>query len=196
MPKRVLIIASGETERKALPLLLKNLESENIVTCVRIPPRNGKIRIDAVCKIVLASQHDFPGGPPDKYVILVDTDGQTPEYAVNQVQQGLQLTHMQRNFKNIKYAYAQWHLEAWFFADARNLSVYLDRNIGNVNPNTPDQIENPKLHLKQLLGHTYTSRDSAEIAGALCPRIIAQRSPSFRNFLEAIRNGDAAATRD
>ena len=36
-----------------------------------------------------------------------------------------------------------------------------------------------------------TSRTSEEIAEALDARIIAERSPSFRNFLNAIMNGDS-----
>lgn len=40
MPKQVIVIASGVTERVALPLLVEYLRGENIVVDVHIPPRN------------------------------------------------------------------------------------------------------------------------------------------------------------
>ena len=91
----------------------------------------------------------------------------------------------------IQYAYAQWHLEAWYFADAANLRRYLGgRNLGSVDTSQPDNIQNPKLHLKNLLSdETYTSRVSEEIATGLDAKTIAQRSLSFRGFLEAVKNG-------
>ena len=193
MAKRVLVIASGPTEQSALPKLLEHLKSENIEVDIRIPAGHRQLRPSVVCPIIISSQYDSEEGPPDKCVILVDTDGKSPEEAISPIQQGLQRTQLSRTFRSIKFAYAQWHLEAWYFADAVNLSAYLGRDMGNVNSNAPDQMQNPKHHLQQLLGDlTYTAQVSAQIAASLDSRTIAQRSPSFSNFLEAIRNGDAA----
>ena len=192
MAKRVLVIASGPTEQSALPILLEHLKSENIEIDIRIPPRHRQLRPNVVCPIIISSQYDSDEGPPDKCVILVDTDGKSPDEAIGPVRQGLQRTQLSRSFQNIKFAYAQWHLEAWYFADAANLRGYLRRDMGNINPNEPDQIQNPKHHLRQLLGETtYTAQVSADIAEKLDPTSISQRSPSFRTFLETIRNGDA-----
>lgn len=58
----------------------------------------------------------------------------------------------------------------------------------------PDEIENPKLHLKNVLGNRfYTAQTSEEIARTLDSRTIAQRSPSFEGFLEAVMNGNLTA---
>ena len=95
---------------------------------------------------------------------------------------------------DVLYAYAQAHLEAWYFADADNLRQYLGRAPGQVDTSKPDEIDNPKLQLRHLLGErVYTARVSAEIAGTLDATTIALRSPSFRIFVEAVMNGSVVA---
>ena len=90
----------------------------------------------------------------------------------------------------IQFAYAQWHLEAWYFADIAALRQYLGRAPGDIDPSNPDEIQNPKHHLRNLLGdRIYTAVVSEEIARTLHPQVIAQRSPSFDGFLDAVRNG-------
>jgi len=94
---------------------------------------------------------------------------------------------------NTEYTYAQWHLEAWYFADAENLRRDLGgRSLGHVDTSRPDEITRPKEHLKNLLRRdqiVYTARLSAEIAEQLDPHRIEGRSPSFRAFGLAVRNG-------
>ena len=75
-------------------------------------------------------------------------------------------------------------------ADVDNLRNYLGRSPGHVDASKPDEIENPKLQLRHLLGErVYTARVSAEIAGMLDATAIVQRSPSFRTFVDAVMNG-------
>lgn len=91
---------------------------------------------------------------------------------------------------NVYYTYAQRHLEAWFFADARGLRKYLERNLADVDASRPDLIENPKLHLKHLLANQlYTSEVAERISYTLDAAAIAERSASFGRFLATIRNG-------
>lgn len=188
MHKRVLVIASGNTERLALPHLTAHLQNHGIAIDVRIPPKNRPITAREVQNIIQTERFIPPA--PDKYVVLVDTDGKSPEEALHPIRQGLQNNSLIRQTLSVHYAYAQWHLEAWYFADSRNLRIYLGRDMGEVNPNQPDQIQNPKHHLRQLLGEkTYTAQVSAEIAAGLDPQAISQRSPSFLAFLAAVRNG-------
>ncbi|MGC8641666.1 MAG: hypothetical protein ACP5XB_17505, partial [Isosphaeraceae bacterium] len=86
-------------------------------------------------------------------------------------------------------------LEAWYFADVQAMREYLDRDEGSVDASQPDAIQNPKLHLKHLLGErVYTAVISEEIARSVNPEIIDQRSPSFHGFVEAVRNGGTFAT--
>ena len=94
-------------------------------------------------------------------------------------------------------AYAQQHLEAWYFGDTANLRAYLGHAPGNVDTSKPDEIENPKNHLKNVLDdRVYTARISEEIAMSLDPKTIAGRSPSFRGFLEAVKNGVSSREAD
>ena len=93
----------------------------------------------------------------------------------------------------VRYAFAQWHLEAWYFADAMHLRVYLDRDLGNPDISRPDEIQNPKLHLKHLLlGQVHTARISEDIARRLDAPTMAEKSPSFKGFLNAVMNGPPA----
>ena len=72
---------------------------------------------------------------------------------------------------------------------ALDAGVAEKRDLGNVDDSRPDEIENPKLHLKNILGQVYTARVSEEISRALDAETIARRSPSFRCFMEALLNG-------
>ena len=90
----------------------------------------------------------------------------------------------------IRCAYAQWHLEAWYFADAVNLRNYLNQSLGKVGTTKPDEIFNPKHHLKNLLGNElYIAHFSAKIASQLDASVIESRSPSFKGFLDKLMNG-------
>ena len=61
---------------------------------------------------------------------------------------------------------------------------------GHSDTSRPDEIQNPKLHLKHLLRKSlYTARVSEEIARKLDAGTIAGRSPSFKNFVDALTDG-------
>ncbi len=192
MTKRVVVIASGETERRALPHLLAHLINQDIDVTVRIPPGNRPLRVSVVYSLIQSTLYDFGGLPPDKYVILVDADGQGPANVLGSLRVELSNRLGSSFGPSVQYAYAQWHLEAWYFADAANLRDYIGRALGSIDTSHPDEIQNPKLHLKHLLSNEfYTAQVSEEIAKVLDSRTIAQRSPSFQGFLEAVENGTA-----
>ena len=76
----------------------------------------------------------------------------------------------------------------------RRALPYSGRDLGQVDTSKPDEIHNPKLHLKHLLGNrVYTARVSEEIAKILNTSTIAGRSPSFRKFVDTIMNGDSTS---
>ena len=138
-------------------------------------------------KLIKAAWFANAAAPPDKFVVLLDTDGKGPAEVTGPFRGELGPGIM----RPVLVAYAHHHLEAWFFADAANLRRWLGgRALGSVDDSRPDEIQNPKQHLKNLLGSTvYTSRTAEDIARELNAEIIAQRSPSFRGFLEAVVNG-------
>ena len=190
MPKRVIIVASGETERRALPHLARQLRERAIdVQEVRVPPHNKALTPEMGAKLIKAAWYENPSRPPDKFVLVLDLDGADPDSSLEPIRcrlpgprDGIEAA--------VLCAYAQWHLEAWYFADADNLRAYLGRELGQVDTSRPDEIRNPKLHLKHLLGErVYTARVSEEIASGLDAGTIAGRSPSFRRFVDAITNG-------
>lgn len=192
MDKRVIIIASGETERRALPHLVQHLQDHGVVLDdVRIPPRNKMLNLKMAEKLIKSAWYENPNAPPDKFILVMDLDGATPDDILGPIDSQLP-ERLGGIDARVLYAYAQHHLEAWYFADARNLREYLGRNLGQVDTSKPDEIHNPKLHLKHVLGNRiYTARTSEEIAKNLNAAAIAGRSPSFRNFVDAIMNGDS-----
>lgn len=197
MAKKVIVVASGETERRSLPHLTTELAEEGIhVTEVRIPPRHRDLTISVALQLIDAAWFEYQyTDPPDKFVILLDVDGKDPAEVLRPWRRDLRSRLNPRVAAYVQFAYAQWHLEAWFFADARNLRNYLGRDLGNVDASKPDEIQNPKEHLKHLLGEAmYTSTKSEEIAARVDAKTIANRSGSFGGFLGAVRNGGSEDT--
>lgn len=187
MAKNVVVLASGRTELRALPNLLRDLASEGVRIDVRIPPRNRAINGEVAVKVAKSCYWDVPS--PDKFVILVDVDGKDPDEILESLRHRVG-TALDDLDMNVYYTYAQRHLEAWFFADERGLREYLGRNLGSVDASRPDFIENPKLHLKHLLANRlYTSEVAERISYTLDAAAIAERSASFERFLDTIRNG-------
>lgn len=190
MAKRVIIIASGETERRALPHLSRHLENHSVTLIeIRIPPHNRAIDAVMAERLIKAAWYANLHDPPDKFVLLIDLDGSDPETMLEPIRS--RISKLRRGISaDILCAYAQQQLEAWYFADAQNLREYLHRGLGQVDTSQPDDIRNPKLHLKNLLrGRIYTARLSEEIARSLDASTIARRSPSFKNFVGSLTNG-------
>ncbi len=195
MSKRVVVIASGETERRSLPHLLVHLQAEHVFLVeVRRPDGNKSLNIEMAEKLVKAAWWAPTGNvAPDKFVILVDADGRDPEDVLRPFRQQLPGRLGPRITATLQFACAQWHLEAWYFADVKALRHYLGRDPGNVDTSKPDEIQNPKLHLKNLLGdRIYTAVISEDIAKMLNPSTVAGQSPSFQRFVAAVKNGGPA----
>lgn len=195
MGKNVVVIASGETERRTIPHLVEHLRQEEVtVVDVRRPDGNKTLTVDMAEKLIKVAWYAPTDNiTPDKFVILIDTDGKDPVELLRPFQEQLPGRLQPTINAAFQFAYAQWHLEAWYFADGSGLRRCLGgRDLGNVDSSQPDQIENPKLHLKHLLGdRAYTAVVSEEIGRQLDVHTINSRSPSFRGFLDAVRNGNS-----
>lgn len=188
----MVVIASGETERRSLPHLVSHLQGVGVsVSQILIPPRNRELNVRMAERLIKSAWYSNIAAPPDKFVVLVDTNGEIPENVVGPFSEMLP-GRLGGDIKAaVLFAYAQRHLEAWFFADSVNLRRWLSgRDLGAVDASRPDEILNPKQHLKNLLGSkVYTARVAEEIAGELDAQVVAQRSPSFKGFAEAVTNG-------
>jgi hypothetical protein len=184
MGARVIVVASGETERLALPHLLEHLPC---AIEIRIPPR-GDLTIPRVDQILRAAYWEARGRgePPDKAVVLVDADAKDPDATVEE------FAPLHSRVGDIplpiRVVAAKWHLEAWFFADARGLRAWLGKSLGRIR-SSPDEMELPKHRLRNLLSEPYTARTAESIAASLSPDAIRQRSPSFAKFEDAVKNG-------
>lgn len=192
-PKRVVVVASGETERAAIPFLVDHLLGEGIVVVeILIPSRTRALTVEVAEGILKDAWYTTQDNlKPDKFVILVDVDGKRPREVLLPFQRNLTRRLGPQITASIQFAYAKWHLEAWFFGDSDGLRGYFGgRSLGSVDSSQPDTIENPKQHLRNLLGGNYTRFTAADIASQLNPLTIASRSFSFRGFIEAVRNGD------
>ena len=90
MKKKVIVVASGETERRSLPHLTANLAEEGVrVTEVRIPPRHRDLTVSVAAQLIDAAWFEYQyTDPPDKFVILVDVDGKDPTEALRPWQWG------------------------------------------------------------------------------------------------------------
>lgn len=194
MSRRVVVIASGETERRALPHLVKHLTAEGVeVQDVRIPPRHQAINVANTEKIIRSVWFErIETERPDKFVVLLDTDASRPNDVLEPIRAALP-ARLHGIGANVQFAYAQRHLEAWYFADAAGLQRYLGRGVGNVDPTNPDALDNPKLHLKHLLRtRPYTALVSERIAAQLNVAAVMRHSASFRLFIAAVKNGTAS----
>jgi hypothetical protein len=124
-----------------------------------------------------------------KVVVLLDTDGKPIDDVIGPLEEPVR-RRVEDLPTTLKFAVAQRHLEAWFFGDEQGLRTYLGRALGHVDPSAPDELEAPKLHLRNLLRDgLYTARIAEEIASRLNPEAIYGRSPSFAGFVNAVRNG-------
>jgi hypothetical protein len=190
--KRVVVIASGDTERRALPHLSRDLRERGIeISDVRTLPQVGKQHRDERLRGTIKSAWwdlSGRGQPPNKFVILVDADEKPKEDVVKPWQEAC--AHLQDIPVACIVTVAKWHLEAWFFGDEQGLRGYLGRALGSVDPFYPDEIHDPKRHLKSLLGGSYSQHTAEEIAKAVQPSIIRTRSPSFSAFEQALCNGN------
>lgn len=188
--KQVIVIASGDTERLALPHLLRELIDQEISLDIRVSP-HGSLTIDRVSRVARAAYWDMKmrGRDPSKFVILLDADAEDREETIRRFE--VVAERIQDLQVPTYVSAAKWHLEAWFFADEQSLRSFVGRSLGGVDASRPEAIERPKEHLRNLLDRPYTARVAARIAAVLSPEAVRAKSPSFVDFESKIRNGSS-----
>ena len=141
--KRVVIVASGETERRALPHLAFHLRACGVsVSSVLIPPGNRALSVEMAEKLIKAAWYEDLSAPPDKFVLLLDLDQAEADEVLSPF--GALPERLGAIHAPILYAYAKPHLEGWYFADSLNLRNHLGRSLGSIDTSKPDEINNPK----------------------------------------------------
>ncbi len=116
MSKNVIVIASGETERRSLPRLLAHLKTEDvIVDDVRIPPRkNNALSVEMAEKLIRSAWFGN-SCPPAKFVVLLDADGKVADDVLRPFRDELPKRIGGKIPAALQFAVAQWHLESWQF---------------------------------------------------------------------------------
>jgi hypothetical protein len=192
--KKVIVIVSGETDRRSIPHLCRSLLQQTELLDVRKPPANNALTPEQARGLIKAAWYEMNGrgDAPDKIVVLVDADvnAQRPAVAAQPFEE--MLAHLGDIPAPRFVAVAVRHLEAWFFGHAERLREFLNRDLGNVDTSRPDEMDNPKLHLMNLLqsrSRVYTARVAERIAELLDGQTIEIRSPSFASFIKQLRNG-------
>jgi hypothetical protein len=180
---KVVVIASGLTEREALPHLTRHLSDAGVsVVDVRIPPRNRPLIPRLVQDLIKAVWWETytRGDPPDKFVVLIDADGKPPEALMSPFREACD--QLQDITARRLVAAVQWHLEAWFFAHAESLRSFLGKSLGAVDPSAPDAIINPKLHSSTCwVGPTHPGR-LAKLLVDLLPRLFGAEARASRSL--------------
>ena len=115
------------------------------------------LNVEMAERLIKAAWYESLDAPPDKFVVVMDVDRADPAEVLAPMR--AQLPDRVREVEaDVLYAYAQAHLEAWYFADADNLRHYLGRSLGHVDTSKPDKIINPKLHCGTCSGMVGSTR--------------------------------------
>jgi hypothetical protein len=192
--KKVVVIVSGETDRRSVPLLCRQFSRQAEWFEVRKPPGNAALTPEQAKKLIKAAWYELSGrgNAPDKFVVLVDANNYDPPEAARSFEE--MTAHLVDVSVPRLVATAVRHLEAWFFGHSEMLREFLGRDLGNIDASRPDAIDNPKLHLTNLLksgSRVYTAPVAEQIATRLDPSVIEGRSASFAGFLRKLENGAA-----
>jgi hypothetical protein len=197
MGRDVVVVASGDTERRSLPHLLKHLLGAELSRPVdiRVSP-HGLLTMSIAERIVKATwwERQGRGVPTDKVVVLVDADARAPDEKL------LEFRELPRRLADlpltVKVAVAKWHLEAWFFADVEGLRTGLGGRAPGAISEAPDDLPYPKKRLRDLLDTPYTPRIAEQIAAGLSADVVRARSGSFAQFEAAVKNGGLGTTEE
>ena len=192
MGKKVVVIVSGETDRRSIPCLCRDFFEPSFE--VRRPPGNAALTPERAKNLIKAAWYEMcgRGNAPDKFVVLVDADNHEPLEAARPF--GEMAAQLADVTAPKLVATAVRHLEAWFFGHSEKLREFLGRDLGSIDASQPDAIDNPKLHLTHLLksgSRVYTASVAEQIANQLDPDVIEGRSGSFAGFLRKLENGPA-----
>lgn len=192
MANKVVVIVSGEIDRRSVPHLCRHFSEQTELFDVRKPPGNAALTPEQARKLIRAAWYELHGRgrAPDKFVVLVDADGHDALDAARPFEE--MAAHLADIAAPKLVAVAVRHLEAWFFGHSEMLREFLQRDLGGIDSSRPDEIDNPKLHLTHLLksrSRVYTAVIAEQIATRLDPVVIAGRSGSFDRFIRKLEDG-------
>ena len=175
MAKKIVVIVSGETDRRSIPRLCRDAFEQAEWFEVRKPPGNAALTPEQAKKLIKAAWYEMcgRGRAPDKFVMLIDANNHEPLEAARPFEE--MAAHLADVTAPKLVTAAVRHLEAWFFGHSEKLREFLGRDLGNIDASRPDEIDNPKLHLTHLLrsgSRVYTASVAEQIASQVDPAVI------------------------
>jgi hypothetical protein len=133
------------------------------------------------------------GTSVDRALVVRDADRREPHALRREME--AKIAHRIYAFSPVRFIVIVRELEAWLLADSEAIATvtrgYSGRGVPVVNESIED-IADPKARLQRMLSDAkvaYTKEVARKIAAAANVEYIAYRCPSFRSFVQAVRNG-------
>ena len=133
------------------------------------------------------------GTPVDRALVIRDADMREPQVLLREMES--KIAHRTYEFFPVRFIVIVRELEAWLLADSEAIATVTRGYSGRVVPVVNEFIEDiadPKARLQRMLSDAkvaYTREVARKIAAAANVEYIAYRCPSFRGFVQAVRNG-------
>ena len=97
----------GRDRAASLPYLMAHLAADGVsVVGVRIPPGGKALNVGMAERLLKASWFERIGDPPDKFVVLVDTDGMNPDETLRPYREQLKFRIGPRITAQLQFAFA------------------------------------------------------------------------------------------
>jgi uncharacterized protein DUF4276 len=191
VPGSIGLVVEGFYDETALSEFVRRIIPA--ATFIRVFPCGGGARLMQKFPGYLdALQYEFHGGPVDKALVVVDSNGQNPASLVAQMQ--TKIAGRTYSFPGgVQFSVAVRELEAWLLGDLDAIStIPATRGSGAaVSPlrRPPETLADPKAELERRLtqrGVAYTSEVGRCIASAADLGVLGGHCPSFADFRQKV----------
>lgn len=191
MPGSFGLIVEGIYDEAALPEYVRALEPAT--TFIKVFACGGSTRLIQKCPGYLdALQYQFQGGPVEKALVVVDSNGQNPVTLAAQIQS--RIAGRRYIFpRGVEVCVAVKELEAWLLGDINAINTI--PSSGGAGRTTlplaqsPETLHDSKGELQRRLrsrGVSYTPEVARRIAAAADLGVLAGRCRSFADFRQKV----------
>ncbi len=187
MPNSYGLVVEGTYDEAALPEFVRRLASPGVF--LRVFPCGGGARLMQKFPGYLdALQYEFQGGPVQKALVILDSNGQDPVALENEMQSKIAGRHYSFP-ERVQFCVVIRELEAWLLGDPAATNTIATSRSGRMIMaqlhQPPEALVDPKAELERRLrrgGVNYTSKVAREIATAADLHLLERQCPSFADF--------------
>ena len=124
MAKKIVVIVTGETDRRSIPRVCRDAFEQAEWFEVRKPPGNAALTPEQAKKLIKAAWYEMcgRGRAPDKFVMLIDANNHEPLEAARPFEE--MAAHLADVTAPKLVTAAVRHLEAWFLAIRRSFGSF------------------------------------------------------------------------